>query len=93
MSFWFGLIVGFGGFFGLTLGSALSYFLRPRIRWVDPVICGVGLLLSVPFTLPAIGRAKEDVVLAFVLMALDVKEWNQRAHGSIYKPSRITKYF
>ena len=68
VSFWFGLIVGFGGFFGLTLGSALSYFLRPRIRWVDPVICGVGLLLSVPFTLPAIGRAKEDVVLAFVLI-------------------------
>ena len=37
VSFWFGLIVGFGGFFGLTFGSALSYYLRPRIKWVDPV--------------------------------------------------------
>ena len=37
VSFWFGLIVGFGGFFGLTLGSALSYFLRSRINWIDPV--------------------------------------------------------
>ena len=37
VSFWFGLIVGFGGFFGLTLGSALSYFLRSRIKWIDPV--------------------------------------------------------
>ena len=37
VSFWFGLIVGFGGFIGLTLGSALSYFLRPRIR--DAIQC------------------------------------------------------
>ena len=35
---------------------------------MDPVICGVGVLLSVPLTLPAIGMAKDDVVLAFVLI-------------------------
>ena len=35
---------------------------------MDPVICGVGVLLSVPLTLPAIGMAKDDVVLAFGLI-------------------------
>ena len=32
------------------------------------VICGVGVLLSVPLTLPAIGMAKDEVIRAFILI-------------------------
>ena len=32
------------------------------------LICGMGVLLSVPLTLPAIGMAKDDVVRTFILI-------------------------
>ena len=32
------------------------------------MICGVGVLLSVPLTLPAIGMAKDEVIRAFILI-------------------------
>ena len=41
---------------------SLNYFVTPQ------VICGVGVLLSVPLTLPAIGMAKDEVIRAFILI-------------------------
>ena len=50
------------------LGSGLSYFLRRRIAWIDPVICGSGLLISLPFIFGALYVSDHNVTLAFVLM-------------------------
>ena len=43
--FMFGLIMAVAGVAGLTLGSGLSYWLRPKYRGVDPLICGGGRVL------------------------------------------------
>ena len=48
VSFVFGLVMSVAGVLGLTLGSGLSYWLRPKFMWIDPVLCGGGLLISVP---------------------------------------------
>jgi len=37
------------GVAGLSLGSGLSYVLRKRFGWIDPVICGSGVLIAAPF--------------------------------------------
>ena len=44
---------------GTSDALSLNYF---------EVICGVGVLLSVPLTLPAIGMAKDEVIRAFILI-------------------------
>lgn len=58
------------GVLGLCLGSGLSYKLRDRYQWVDPVICGVGLVVSAPFLFCALGYTKDGVVLAMVLVTI-----------------------
>jgi hypothetical protein len=57
-----------GGIIGLTSGSTMSYYLRGRIPWIDPVICGCGLLFSLPFTFPAIAYAKNNIFGTFALI-------------------------
>lgn len=70
MAFIFGFVLSVSGVVGLVLGSGLSYKLRPRFPWVDPVICGLGLVVSAPFLFVAIGMAADSIVQAFVLVAI-----------------------
>ena len=58
------------GICGLLLGSGLSLWLRKKIAWIDPVICGVGLLISVPLIFAALNIIDKSVIWAFVLMFL-----------------------
>ena len=46
----------------------LSKYLRPRYQWVDPVICGVSLLLSIPFLVGGILLAKDHLEYSFVVI-------------------------
>ena len=51
--------------------AGLSFLLRPRLPWVDPVICGLGLLVSAPFCMAAVSVPAEGaggVVASFALM-------------------------
>ena len=34
-----------GGLLGVLCGMGLSVLLRPRLPWIDPVICGTSLLV------------------------------------------------
>eukprot|EP00094_Tigriopus_californicus_P007790 TCALIF_07502-PA protein Name:"Similar to spin Protein spinster (Drosophila melanogaster)" AED:0.16 eAED:0.16 QI:0/0.75/0.55/1/0.75/0.77/9/69/476 len=70
VAFIFGVIMCIAGVLGLCLGSGLSYKLRDRYPWVDPVICGVGLVVSAPFLFCALGYAQDGVVLALVLVTI-----------------------
>ena len=56
------------GVAGLTLGSGLSYFLRPRFRRVDPIICGGGLIPSAILILISFVIAYDNIVSAYILM-------------------------
>ena len=40
-----------GGLLGVLCGMGLSVLLRPRLPWIDPVICGTSLLVSNIYTL------------------------------------------
>ena len=56
------------GVFGLILGSGLSLKFRERFPRIDPIICGVGLIVSAPFLFVGIGLAKDGIVMAFILV-------------------------
>ena len=58
------------GICGLILGSGLSLWLRKKIPWIDPVICGGGLLLSAPLIFAALYVVDQSVLLAFGLIFL-----------------------
>ena len=66
--FMFGLIMAVAGVAGLTLGSGLSYWLRPKFRGVDPIICGGGLLPSSILILIAVVVAYDSIWAAYILM-------------------------
>ena len=48
VAFLFGAIAMVAGIVGVVIGASLSQTLRPRFPFADPVICGVGVFLSVP---------------------------------------------
>lgn len=56
------------GIVGLILGSGLSFWLRPKIPYIDPLICGAGLLFSAPLIFAALYVADDTVMGAFLLM-------------------------
>ena len=64
----FGFIMGVAGVLGLTLGSSLSYWLRPKFRRIDPIICGGGLIPSSTLLLITFIIAYDNIVAAYVLM-------------------------
>ena len=64
----FGVVLSAAGIFGLMLGSGLSLWLRKKIPWIDPVICGAGLLISCPLIFAALYVSDQSVLWAFILM-------------------------
>ena len=68
MAFLFGIVLSIAGICGLALGSGLSFWLRKKFNWIDPVICGGGLLISAPFIFGALTLVDTNVTMAFVLM-------------------------
>ena len=70
VGFIFGIILSLAGICGLLLGSGLSLWLRKKIDWIDPVICGVGLLISVPLIFGALYILDKSVIWAFIIMFL-----------------------
>ena len=70
VGFIFGAILSAAGICGLILGSGLSFWLRKRLPWIDPVICGLGLLVSTPLIFVALYVLDTSVNTTFVLMFL-----------------------
>ena len=68
VGFLFGVVLCVAGVCGLLLGSGLSIWLRKKIAWVDPVICGIGLLVSSPLIFVALYVTDKSVKMAFISM-------------------------
>ena len=66
--FMFGLIMAVAGVVGLTFGSGLSYWLRPKYRGVDPLICGGGLVPSSILILVSFIVAYNNIWAAYILV-------------------------
>lgn len=64
----FGLIGMASGLIGVPLGSAIAQKLRVYWQQADPLICAVGLLISVPLLFFAMITAKTNSVLCYTLI-------------------------
>ena len=62
--------MSFGGVVGLCAGSCLSYFLRPKFRRIDPIICGGALTTSSILMFISLVIVCNDVKLAYVTIFL-----------------------
>lgn len=65
VAFVFGSIAMSAGLFGVPLGSYVGQVLRRRWEFADPLVCGVGLLLSFPLISAAMYLAEFDTPAAY----------------------------
>ncbi|KAK7870089.1 hypothetical protein R5R35_011072 [Gryllus longicercus] len=68
VAFVFGIITMVSGVVGVPLGSYLGQILRSRFPRADPLVCGCGLLISVPFLISSMFLARYNIVLCYVVM-------------------------
>jgi len=68
VSFYFGVILMMSGVVGVISGMLLSRWLRPKYPRIDPLICGVSLVISVPLVTYGVITAKDDLIVAFVFI-------------------------
>jgi len=66
VAFLFGVIACLGGIFGVLIGSVLSQTLRPSYATIDPLICGSGVMLSIPFLVITLVTARSHSTIAWV---------------------------
>jgi len=66
--FIFGVVTMLSGVVGVPLGSILSVKLRPKAARSDPLICGMGLVISSIFLCISIFTCNKAFILAFVLI-------------------------
>jgi len=70
VAFLFGVTLMISGIVGVLSGMMLSKFLRPKYPRIDPLICGVSLIVSCPLIVYAVVTAKDDVVACFAIICL-----------------------
>ncbi|KAH0561730.1 protein spinster isoform X3 [Cotesia glomerata] len=68
VSFIFGVIAMLAGLLGVPLGSVLAQKLRVRYHQADPLICAVGILISVPLIFFALITANTNATLCYILI-------------------------
>ncbi|CAG7819620.1 unnamed protein product [Allacma fusca] len=68
VAFIFGAITVASGILGVIAGPLLSQKLKSRFPRIDAIICGVGLLTSMPFIGLALYFARTNITIAYVLM-------------------------
>ncbi|KAI2804206.1 Protein spinster 3 [Blomia tropicalis] len=72
INFIFGAIACVGGIVGVLIGSSSSQFLRGRYATIDPIICGVGVLISIPCTFIAIYLARSHPMISWINIFLAI---------------------
>lgn len=94
VAFYVGLITCAGGLLGVVAGMLLSKYLRPRFEWIDPFICGVSLLTSIPLLVAGVLLARDNLVLTYGIVFLGMFflnfNWSVAVDMTIYviTPSR-----
>jgi hypothetical protein len=86
----FGGVTMLAGMIGVPMGALLSTWLRQKYPRADPLICGIGLVVSAIFVACSFVFARKDVRLAFALVfigevALDLN-WSVVADILLVRP-------
>lgn len=68
ISFSFGWIAMLAGLLGVPLGSYLSQKCRLKTQKADPIICGIGLLISTPLFAAAMLIARYHLIICYILI-------------------------
>jgi len=88
ITIYFGAVTLFGGLIGVTAGMLMSRYLRPKYEWIDPVICGVSLLVSIPFLVGGIFLCKNHLDVAFGIIFIGMcflnTNWSVAVDMTIY---------
>jgi len=88
ITIYFGAVTLFGGLIGVTAGMLMSRYLRPKYEWIDPVICGVSLLVSIPFLIGGIFLCKDHLDIAFGIIFIGMcflnTNWSVAVDMTIY---------
>lgn len=64
----FGVIAMTAGILGVPLGILLSQKLKKYLASIDPIICGIGLLISAPLMTGAIIIVSQREIATYVLI-------------------------
>ena len=46
----------------------MSVWLRPKFHWIDPIICGGSLLISLPFLIWGVMIARNSILVSFIIV-------------------------
>lgn len=68
VSFVFGAIAMSAGLLGVPLGSYAGQKLRIKIPYADPLVCGLGLIMSVPLILGAMVLAEWNTIGSYIVV-------------------------
>ncbi|XP_045106251.1 protein spinster-like [Portunus trituberculatus] len=68
VSFVFGAIAMSAGLLGVPLGSFAGQKLRVKLPYADPLVCGLGLLFSVPLILGAMVLAEWNTIGSYIVV-------------------------
>ena len=46
----------------------MSVWLRPKFQWIDPIICGVSLVISLPILIGGVMIARNMIMVSFIIV-------------------------
>ncbi|XP_023345314.1 protein spinster homolog 1 [Eurytemora carolleeae] len=70
VAFIFGAVLMVSGILGVLGGMTLSRILRPKYPKIDPLICGVSILISCPLLIWGLLSVKDNIILSFAIFTL-----------------------
>ncbi|KAF5289767.1 hypothetical protein FQA39_LY03684 [Lamprigera yunnana] len=73
VSYKFGVIAMISGLLGVPLGSGIAQILRSKYPNIDPIICGLGLVMSSPLVfISSITAATSDITCYFFIFFAEI---------------------
>ena len=46
----------------------MSVWLRPKFQWIDPIVCGVSLVISLPILIGGVMIARNMIMVSFIIV-------------------------
>ncbi|CAF1065589.1 unnamed protein product [Rotaria sordida] len=70
VSLYFGIVTCGAGLLGVLLGSEIARWYRKRNPRGDPIVCGVAVLLAIPFLAASIIFSKDNIIVTWICIAV-----------------------